>query len=47
MIQGEYKPADDDQYSVTPLVRLFKGTHLLEAGYNLDNGVLLNYIKRF
>lgn len=47
MLQADYDAGAADDFSVTPLVRFFYGTHLLEAGHNLDNGVLLNYIKRF
>lgn len=47
MLQADYDAGDDDNFSMTPLVRLFQGTHMLEAGYNLDDGALLNYVKRF
>ncbi len=47
MLQADYDAGQDDNFSLTPLVRLFKGADLLEAGYNLDHGVLLNYVHRF
>lgn len=47
MIQADYDAGQDDSFSVTPLVRFFKGADLLEAGYNFDDGVLVNYVHRF
>lgn len=47
MLQADYTPAKDDNFSVTPMVRFFKGTNLLEAGYNSDNGIMFNFTKQF
>lgn len=49
MLQADYMPGDDDgdDFSVTPMVRFFKGTNLLEAGYNLDGAVMFNFTKQF
>ena len=47
MLQADYEPGKDDDFSLTPLVRLFKGDHLVEAGYNFDGAVLFNYTKQF
>lgn len=47
MLQADYDPGARDDFSLTPLVRFFKGADLLEAGYNLDKGIQLNYIHRF
>lgn len=47
MLQADYDAGKKDDLSLTPLIRLFKGSNLLEAGYNLDNGILINYIHRF
>ena len=47
MLEGEYTPGRDDDFSLTPMVRFFKGADMLEAGYNLDGGLLLNYVHRF
>lgn len=47
MLETEYEPDAKDDFSVTPLFRFFKGPNLVEAGYNLDNGILFNYVRRF
>ena len=48
MLQTDYHPEDSDAFSLTPLVRFFKGTHKVELGYNIkEHGLLVNYIKRF
>ncbi len=47
MLQADYDAGKRDSFSLTPLVRLFKGTTLVEAGYNLDGGVLFNLTKQF
>lgn len=47
MLQADYDAGADDTFSLTPLVRLFKGTTLIEAGYNLDGGVLFNLTQQF
>lgn len=47
MLQTDYDAGQTDSFSVTPLIRFFKGPALLEAGYNLDDGLLLNGIYRF
>jgi len=49
MLQAEYDAGEsEDKFSVTPLVRLFKKTSLLEAGYNLQKETLMfNFIQRF
>lgn len=47
MLQADYDAGEQDSFSATPLVRLFKGSTLMEAGYNLDDGVLFNFIQRF
>lgn len=47
MLQADYDTGKDDHFSVTPLVRVFKGTTLLEAGYNLDGGILFNIMHTF
>ena len=47
MVQGDYDAGGTDSFSATPLVRFFKGPVLFEAGYNLDDGVQVNYIHRF
>jgi hypothetical protein len=47
MLETEYNPGAHDDFSVTPLVRFFKGNTLVEAGYNLDDGIQFNFIQRF
>lgn len=47
MLQGDYDAGADDRFSLTPLVRFFKDTTMIEAGYNLDDGALFNFIQRF
>lgn len=47
MLQADYDAGKDDSFSLTPMMRLFKGTSLLEAGYNLDGGILFNFTQQF
>ena len=48
MLQADYDAGDDTAFSVTPLVRLFKGPVLGEAGYNLQKDTaLFNLMIRF
>ena len=47
MLQVDHVPKSDEPVTVTPLVRLFKDVHLLEAGVSNQGDVLFNYILRF
>lgn len=47
MVEVEHNPEADKNYTVTPLVRLFKGVHLIEAGMSNHGDVLFNYIYRY
>lgn len=47
MLQADYDAGSDNEFSLTPLVRVFKGTALIEAGYNLDGGALFNFTYQF
>lgn len=47
MLQADYDAGKKDDFSLTPLVRFFKGPSLLEAGYNLDGGAMVNFVQRF
>ena len=47
MLQVEHTPESDDNFTVTPLVRLFKDVHLFEAGMNNQGKVLFNYVFRY
>ena len=42
MVQVDHMPEGDDHWRVTPLVRLFQGDVLGEAGVSLDGDVLFN-----
>ena len=46
MLRVDHLPGAQDNFAVTPLVRLFKGVHLLEAGASQRGEVLFNYIFR-
>lgn len=47
MLQVEHEPEAKDQITVTPLVRFFKDTHLIEAGLSNQGDVLFNWVMRF
>lgn len=48
MLQADYDAGDDTSFSLTPLVRMFKGPVLVETGYNLQKEtVLFNAMWRF
>ena len=47
MLQVEHMPEAKDNVTVTPLVRFFKGVHLLEAGMNNHGKLLFNYVLRY
>lgn len=47
MLQVNHFDKADNSVVVTPLVRLFKGVHLFEAGYSDQDDILLNYIFRY
>ncbi len=47
MLQIDHAPDEDNQWTVTPLVRMFKGVHLWETGINNNGEFLLNYIIRY
>jgi len=47
MLQVEHMPEADNNFTVTPLVRLFKDVHLFEAGMNNRGEVLFNYVLRY
>ena len=42
MLQIDHKPEDPEPVIITPLVRLFKGTNLVEAGVSNRGDVLVN-----
>lgn len=47
MLQTEHTPEADDTITVTPLIRLFKGVHLVEAGMSNHGNILFNYVFRY
>lgn len=47
IVQVDHMPARDDKFTVTPLVRLFKDTNLVEAGISDDGDILLNWTHQF
>lgn len=47
MLEVEHEPEADEKVTVTPLVRFFKGVHLMEAGMSNQGDVLFNYVIRY
>jgi biopolymer transport protein ExbD len=47
MLQVDHNPSKQDNFTVTPLIRVFKGEYLAEAGVSNNRDVLLNWIIRF
>lgn len=48
MIEIDHRPESDEPVGVTPLVRFFKGTALLELGWSVtDDQPLINFTYRF
>lgn len=47
MVQVDHMPENEDKLTTTPLVRFFKGVHLIEAGMNNHGEAMFNYIIRY
>lgn len=47
MVEVEHSPESAETFTVTPLVRLFKDVHLVEAGMNNHGEALFNYTYRY
>ncbi|MDX2112786.1 MAG: heavy metal-responsive transcriptional regulator [Alphaproteobacteria bacterium] len=47
MVQVDHHPAKEDNVVVTPLVRFFYKTTLVEAGYSSNNRAMLNWVLQF
>jgi hypothetical protein len=47
MLEIEHHPTSDDKITLTPLVRLFKGTNLVEAGMSNHGELLFNWMHQF
>lgn len=47
MLQLDHAPSDRHDYTITPLVRLFKGTTLAEAGISNRGTLFINFMHTF
>ncbi|NDF11769.1 MAG: hypothetical protein EB060_03005 [Proteobacteria bacterium] len=47
MIQADHHPTNDDQFVITPLVRMYYGTALWEAGYSSNNNLFVSLNCQF
>lgn len=47
MMQVDHNPESNDPVTVTPLVRMFKGVNLVEAGISNKGDMLFNWVARF
>ena len=47
MLQVDHHPTKEDDLVVKPLVRMFYGTNLIEAGYSSNHNIMFNWIKQF
>lgn len=47
MLQVDHHPAKEDLWVVTPLVRFFYHTTLVEAGYSSNDKVMFNWVLQF
>lgn len=46
MLEVKHVPEAKDNFTLTPLVRLFKGVHMVEAGISNHGDIMFNYIFR-
>jgi hypothetical protein len=47
MLEMEHAPEAEENITLTPLIRVFKDVHLLEAGMSTRGDVLFNYVFRY
>lgn len=47
MLEVGHDPEDENNFTVTPLVRFFKGVNLIEAGVSNQGTVLFNWVVRY
>ena len=47
MLEVDHKPEDEDRLTLTPMVRFFKGVHLVEVGLSDRGRILFNWIIRY
>ena len=47
MLEVRQAPEDNDEFVVTPLLRIFKGPSLIESGFSSEGKLLFNFVHRF
>ena len=47
MLEIEHLPQTKNNLFITPMLRMFKGDYLLEAGLNINKELMFDFIKRF
>jgi hypothetical protein len=47
MLEVQHDPEGDDTYTVTPLLRFFKGVNLIETGISNHGDVMFNWVIRY
>lgn len=47
MLQVEHSPEAEEHFTFTPMVRLFKDVHMVEAGVSHHGDLMFNYIYRY
>ena len=47
MLEIEHLPQTKNNLFITPMLRMFKGDYLFEAGVNINKEPMFNFIKRF
>ena len=47
MLEVDHSPESNDNFTVTPLIRMFKDVHLVEFGVSNHGEALFNYVLRY
>lgn len=47
MLDASHAPESDETLAVSPLIRFFKGTHLVEVGADQHGDLLFNWVARY
>jgi hypothetical protein len=47
VLQADHRPGSKDEMTLTPLVRVFKGVNLIEAGVSDRGDLLFNWVMRY
>ncbi len=47
ILDAEHKPTAADKFTITPTVRLFKGSHMVETGISDQGDFLFNWVARY